>query len=72
MSNLPVELLELFETQTDSEFPFDGPNPYISSDGQGFTTDWKFTVAEGVGILKCSLRDVQGNEEDYEWELTLR
>ncbi len=70
--NFPVELLELFETQTDSEFPFDGPSPYRSSDGDFYTTDWKFTVAQGVGILKCSLRDTLGNEEDFEWELNLK
>lgn len=71
-TGFPVELLELFETQVESEFPFDGFNPYVSSDGDGYDTHWKFNVQEGVGILKCSLRDVWGNEEDFEWELTLR
>lgn len=72
MSNLPVELLELFEIQTEGEFPFDGSNPYVSEDGEDYDTNWKFYVHEGVGILKCSLRDVQGNEEDFEWELILK
>lgn len=66
--SFPVELLELFEVQSELGFPFD-ENPYYSYDGDEYTTKWKFTVAEGVGILKVSLRDVRGNEEDFEWEL---
>lgn len=70
--NFPVELLELFEMQSEVGFPFDDFQPYWSADGEPYDTKWKFTVSEGVGILKCSLRDVQGNEEDFEWELTLK
>lgn len=68
--NFPVELLELFETQSEVGFPFeDYFQPYWGDDGELYETKWKFTVAEGVGILKCSLRDAGGNEEDFEWEL---
>ncbi len=70
--NFPLELLELFETQSEVGFPFDDFQPYYSYDGEAYDTKWKFTVAEGVGILKCSLRDVRGNEEDFEWELFLK
>lgn len=72
MNILPVELLELFETQTETGFPFDAYSPYVSEEQECFDTLWKFRVREGVGILKCSLRDVFGNEEDFEWELNLR
>lgn len=69
----PTELLELFETQSEVGFPFeDNFQPYWTSDGEQYDTKWKFTVAQGVGILRCNLRDVQGNVEDFEWELNLR
>lgn len=71
-SIFPQELLELFQEQTENEFPFDGPNPFTSYEGHDYSQDWKFYVREGVGILKCSLRDVEGNEEDFEWELNLK
>lgn len=60
--SFPIELLELFETQFEREFP-------IAIEHEGFDYDWNFHVAEGVGILRCNLRDVEGNEEDFEWEL---
>ena len=72
MNTFPVELLELFETQVEGEFPFDHQTPYTSAEGYDYSTNWRFNVLEGVGILKCSLRDVQGNEEDFEWELILK
>lgn len=56
----PDELLEMFETRFERVFPLP-----INEDGIDY--DWKFYAA--TGILRCSLRDVQGNEEDYEWEL---
>lgn len=63
----PEELIELFETQMENEFPFEG----ASSGPQGTDYDsyWSFRVSKGVGILKCSLRDCHGNEADFEWEL---
>lgn len=73
MSNreiIPAELLELFETQTESEYPFDGASRGPA--GTDYDSYWSFRVSQGVGILKVSLRDVQGNEEDFEWELTLK
>lgn len=72
MNNLPVELLELFEVQVEGEYPFAGYSGYEGNDGLEYETSWRFNVHEGVGILKCSLRDVQGNEEDFEWELILK
>lgn len=56
----PVELLEMFETKFERVFPLP-----VHQDGVDY--DWKFYAA--TGILRCSLRDVEGNEEDYEWEL---
>lgn len=71
--SFPTELLELFETQTQYGFPFeDYYQAYQGTDGGHYDTKWKFYVAEGVGILKCSLRDAYGNEEDFEWELNLK
>ena len=63
----PEELIELFEVQIENEFPFDGisSGPY----GTAYDSYWSFRVSKGVGILKVSLRDVHGNEEDFEWEL---
>jgi hypothetical protein len=72
MYTLPVELLELFETQVEGEFPFDREILFTSDAGYDYDSNWKFNVQKGVGILKCSLRDVQGNEEDFEWVLTLK
>lgn len=70
--SFPVELLELFETQSEVGFPFDDFQPYYSaSEDQFFDTSWKFSVAEGVGILKCTLRDGL-DVEDFEWELHLK
>src|SRR6188474_363613 len=62
---LPEEILEMFQDAFDYEFPWpaDGPT------GTDYEAYWTFNVAKGVGILKCSLRDVWGNEEDFEWEL---
>lgn len=71
--NFPAELLELFESQSEFGFPFeDYFQPYQSNDGEFYETKWKFTVAKGIGILKCSLRDAGGIEEDFEWELNLK
>jgi hypothetical protein len=56
----PSELLEMFETTFERSFPLP-----VHEDGIDY--DWKFYAS--TGILKCSLRDVWGNEEDYEWEL---
>lgn len=64
----PEELMELFETQVENEFPFDGPA--YGPQGTDYDTHWAFYVRKGIGILKCSLRDCFGNEEDFEWELT--
>ncbi len=60
--HFPVELLEMFEAEFNHSFP-------LPIDQDGVEYDWKFRVAQGVGILMCSLRDVQGNKEDFEWEL---
>lgn len=67
---LPEELIRLFEEQTENEFPFDGPT--YGPSGTDYDSHWAFYVRQGVGILKCSLRDVFGNEEDFEWELRLK
>lgn len=64
----PEELLDLFEDAFDREFPL----PWYGPEGTDYDSYWTFHVARGVGILKCSLRDVHGNEEDFEWELTRR
>lgn len=56
----PDELLEMFEVKFERRFPLP-----IHEDGIDY--DWKFYAA--TGILRCSLRDVQGNVEDFEWEL---
>lgn len=64
----PEELLELFQDVFDHEFPM----PSIGPDNTSYESFWTFHVAKGVGILKCSLRDVFGNEEDFEWELNRR
>lgn len=61
---LPEELLELFQDVFDHEFPF----PAIGPDGTDYESKWTFHVAKGVGILRCSLRDVFDNGEDFEWE----
>lgn len=66
----PEELMELFETQVENEFPFDGPA--YGPQGTDYDTNWAFYVRKGIGILKCSLRDCFGNEEDFEWELILK
>lgn len=60
--SFPPELIELFESQFEREFPWpvDGPG---SSEAY-----WSFRVAEGIGILKCTLRDGL-DVEDFEWEL---
>lgn len=63
--SFPDELLDMFEEQFEREFP-------IAIEHDGFDYDWSFRVAERIGILKCSLRDVWGNEEDFEWELIPR
>lgn len=62
-SFVPEELLEMFETQFERSFPLP-----VHQDGIDY--DWKFYAA--TGLLRCSLRDVFGNEEDYEWELIQR
>jgi len=67
---LPEELLDIFETQIQCEYPFDGASRGPA--GTDYDSYWSFRVSEGVGILKVSLRDVFGNEEDFEWELTLK
>ena len=64
----PEELVVLFEETVQHEFPFAG---HVGSGPEGTDYDayWSYRVAQGVGILKCSLRDAYGNEEDFEWEL---
>jgi hypothetical protein len=62
---LPEEILDLFQDTFDYEFPWPADGP----EGTDYEAYWKFNVTQGVGILKCSLRDVWGNEEDFEWEL---
>lgn len=64
----PEELLDLFQEAFDHDFPWPSDGP----EGTDYESYWTFHVARGVGILKCSLRDVYGNEEDFEWELTRR
>lgn len=61
----PEEVLDLFQDAFDHDFPWPATGP----EGTGYESYWTFHVAKGVGILKCSLRDVFGNEEDFEWEL---
>jgi hypothetical protein len=56
----PDELLEMFETEFERVFPLP-----VHEDGVDY--DWKFYAA--TGILKCSLRDAGGNQEDFEWQL---
>lgn len=61
MSAIPVELLEMFETEFERSFP-------LPIEDQGSEYYWKFYAS--TGVLWCSLRDVNGNWEDFEWELT--
>lgn len=61
--SIPVELLEMFEDTFDREFPWPDSGPGTSE------AYWTFQVAEGIGILKCTLRDGL-DVEDFEWELT--
>lgn len=61
----PEEVLDLFQDAFDHDFPWPATGP----EGTDYESYWTFHVARGVGILKCSLRDVFGNEEDFEWEL---
>jgi hypothetical protein len=63
----PEELMELFSDVTENNFPFDGPT--FGPENTDYDAHWEFRVRRGIGILKCSLRDVFGNEEDFEWEL---
>ena len=72
MSVLPVELLDMFESQCEREFPFGGYLTFTDQYLNDYESEWKFYVQEGIGILKCSLRDEYGNAEDFEWELTLK
>lgn len=65
--SIPTELLDLFEDVMDRCMPWD---PFEAPDGSD--AYYFFRVSEGVGILKCSLRDALGNEEDFEWELNLK
>lgn len=62
--SIPAEILDLFEDVMDSCMPWD---PFEGPEGSD--AYYSFRVSKGVGILKCSLRDTQGNEEDFEWEL---
>jgi len=61
----PEEVLDLFQDAFDHDFPWPANGP----SGTDYASYWTFHVAKGVAILKCSLRDVFGNEEDFEWEL---
>lgn len=62
-------LLDCFGDLFEDYWPL-GPT-YGPADGD-YTTLWSFNVSEGVGILKVSLRDTDGNAEDFEWELNLK
>lgn len=64
----PAELLELFKDATENNFPFEGA--MFGPDDTDYDAYWSMHVAKGVGILKCSLRDVYGNEADFEWDVT--
>lgn len=62
----PEELIEMFVDEFDHQWPLGGvPGP----DNTDYDSYWSVYVSKGVGILKCSLRDVYGNEADFEWEL---
>jgi len=65
---IPSELLDIFEEAFDHSFPWPASGP----EGTDYESFWTYHVAKGISILKCSLRDCYGNEEDFEWELTLR
>lgn len=55
MKSIPSQLLEMFQDTFGHNFPF------TEADQWSFYTE--------TGILKCSLRDVSGSAEDYEWVL---
>lgn len=58
MKAIPTEIREMFEDTFGRAIPLDAAD------------SWSFYSA--TRILRCSLRDVFGNGEDFEWELTLK
>lgn len=63
------DLLEIFSDLFEDYFPFGAE----VSPGYDYDTSWSFRVANGVGILKVTLEDVNTlNSEDFEWELNLK
>ena len=64
-----TDLLEVFEDLFDDKMPWDFVVGPLTGD---YEHKWTFYVAEGIGILKVTLRDVHGNEEDFEWESHIR
>lgn len=63
-----TDLLDIFSDIWQSDFPhglFDG-------EYDDFDTTWRFTVSEGVGILRVVLEAAGEDPEEFEWELSLR
>lgn len=62
------EALNIFSEWFDSDHP---AGYYIETIGYNHT--WKLTVADGVGILRVVMEDVNTLDvEEFEWELNLR
>lgn len=64
-----TDILDVFGDLFEDYWPL---GPTYGPSTTEYDTFWSFRVAEGVGILKVSLRDAHGNAEDFEWELNLK